>query len=459
MAKNKDNVVKFRRPRQLNIGIVICIIIFIYVMFHLYTYLTTEKVTVYEVAQGTIVSNDSYQALAIRDEEIINAEASGFPYYYGKNRSRVGVRSLVYGIDTSGSLADVLGNSNNEQVSFSNEQLSTLLGDIDSYCADYDPVDFGRIYTFKSNLSDSLDLIYSQQLASEYSDMLQSAVDSNTLINYNAPHPGVLLYTIDGYEGITLDDLSDELFDSENVTYTNLRAQTQVDAGFPVYKMINSDNWMLVIRLDETSKARIGDRSAVEIMFTEDESKTWTTCEMINVGGEDYLVMHLDDSVERFTDSRFVNIELMIGEESGLKIPNSAIVTKKFFTVPKTYFYKGDNSQDLGLMVHTDEGDSFVTPTIYHESEDSYYIDSEDIAAGSQLLKNAGGERYIVGTTTDELIGVYNVNKGYAVFKQIEIIYQNEDYSIIRAGTNYGIAPYDHIVLQGDMVNENQIIY
>ncbi|MBO6213948.1 MAG: hypothetical protein J6N76_00255, partial [Lachnospiraceae bacterium] len=155
-----------------------------------------------------------------------------------------------------------------------------------------------------------------------------------------------------------------------------------------------------------------------------------------------------------------VNIELKIGEESGLKIPNSSIVTKKFFTVPKSYFYQGDNSHDMGLMVHTEEaGDEFVTPTIYYENEEYYYIDSEDVAAGSQLLKNSGGEVYIVGTTTDELIGVYNVNKGYAVFKQIEILFQNEDYSIIKTGTTYGIALYDHIVLQGDLVNENQIIY
>ena len=54
--------------------------------------------------------------------------------------------------------------------------------------------------------------------------------------------------------------------------------------------------------------------------------------------------------------------------------------------------------------------------------------------------------------------GVYNINKGYAVFKQINILYQNEDYAIISTGTTYGLSLYDHIVLQGDLVKENQII-
>ena len=51
------------------------------------------------------------------------------------------------------------------------------------------------------------------------------------------------------------------------------------------------------------------------------------------------------------------------------------------------------------------------------------------------------------------------MNKGYAVFKQIIPIQENEDYTIIETGTPYGIALYDRIVLQGDKVKENEIIY
>ena len=47
----------------------------------------------------------------------------------------------------------------------------------------------------------------------------------------------------------------------------------------------------------------------------------------------------------------------------------------------------------------------------------------------------------------------------YAVFKQIEPVQRNEDYTIIRTGTSYGLALYDRIVLQGDRVKENEIIY
>ena len=67
-------------------------------------------------------------------------------------------------------------------------------------------------------------------------------------------------------------------------------------------------------------------------------------------------------------------------------------------------------------------------------------------------------DSYSIGTNTSELQGVYNVNKGYTVFKIIDIIYQNNEYTIVKAGTDYGLSLYDRIVLQGDRVSENEIL-
>jgi hypothetical protein len=101
---------------------------------------------------------------------------------------------------------------------------------------------------------------------------------------------------------------------------------------------------------------------------------------------------------------------------------------------------------------------TLVSPTIYYEQDDFYYIDSEDITAGTIILKPDSSERYIVGTDTDSLIGVYNINKGYAVFKQINIIYENEEYAIVEPKTSYGISLYDHIALDGSKLEENELI-
>ena len=58
-----------------------------------------------------------------------------------------------------------------------------------------------------------------------------------------------------------------------------------------------------------------------------------------------------------------------------------------------------------------------------------------------------------------ELQGVFNINKGYAVFKRIEILCENDEYYIIDTGTSNGLYNYDHIVLVGSSVKENEIVF
>lgn len=57
------------------------------------------------------------------------------------------------------------------------------------------------------------------------------------------------------------------------------------------------------------------------------------------------------------------------------------------------------------------------------------------------------------------LIGVYNMNKGYADFRQIEILYQNDEYAIVKSNTKYGLNVYDLIVLEASSVNADQFTY
>jgi hypothetical protein len=55
--------------------------------------------------------------------------------------------------------------------------------------------------------------------------------------------------------------------------------------------------------------------------------------------------------------------------------------------------------------------------------------------------------------------GVYNVNKGFADFKIINILYSSDDYSIISDDGSYGITLYDHIALDGKSIKNGKIIY
>ena len=85
--------------------------------------------------------------------------------------------------------------------------------------------------------------------------------------------------------------------------------------------------------------------------------------------------------------------------------------------------------------------------------------DNSEFRAGDYIVKADSQERYQIGATA-ALQGVYNINRGYTVFKRIEILSSNDEYYTIKKGSDYGLSVYDHIVLDAAAVGqEGTIIY
>lgn len=86
------------------------------------------------------------------------------------------------------------------------------------------------------------------------------------------------------------------------------------------------------------------------------------------------------------------------------------------------------------------------------------YIDDESVQAGDVVIMSDSALTYTIGQDVASLTGVYNINKGYAVFKQIRVLSQNESYAIVEMGQPYGISLYDHIALEGSKLREDQLV-
>jgi hypothetical protein len=289
-----------------------------------------------------------------------------------------------------------------------------------------------------------------------------SAASNNTFFLVQPKATGLVAYYIDGYEGLTIDDFSASMMDVTSYTRTNLNLNEQVSASDPVYKLVTDESWNIVIEISESQAEDLADGSTVKIRFCEDDFTTNAKYSILSDSGKYFLNLKLQTAMVRYINERFIDIELVVNEESGLKIPKSAITSKEFFTVPREAFTQGGDSDDYGLLIETttDDGDTitFVRPTIYYETDEYYYIDDEDVTLGDVVIYDNSSKKYTIGTNTDSLTGVYNINKGYAVFKQINVMYENEDYVIVEQKTSYGIALYDHIALDGSKLTENQLV-
>ena len=457
--KKNDKIIKYPKQYHFSIGFIVIGVMFIYMLYHLFTYITADNITIYEVSQGSISNNLEYNALAIRQEQVITADNNGDVLYLAENFGKVGAKTQVYALDTTGEiLSSIDASAAKSEIQLDEDAYGKLQSIVNTYLVDYNPIEFNKTYSFKNELQSQVEQLYTVSAMASMGDSLQSAMASGSFNIYNSPVPGLVVYSIDGLEDITVDSFVSDSFDISNYSTVNLKAQESVVAGQAVYKVITSDHWNLILEVDKSLYDSLQEESYLKIKFLEDDVETWTNLDFTEKGGKYYLILSLDDSMDRYADSRFVHVKIVNNNISGLKIPNSSIVEKEFYTIPKDYMVQGNNDDSAGFLLKTESGNTVVNPTVYYETDDYYYVDNELLSRGDRLIKTNSNEEYVVGADIGKLKGVYNVNKGYAVFKQIEILYQNDDYSIIKTGTSYGISMYDHIVLQGNEVEENTII-
>ncbi len=461
--KKSKNVVQYRKPIDINIGIIIFVIIFIYLIFNVFSYLTETHISVYEVEQGTIAVNNVYNGLILREEKVYSSDYTGALNYYVKEGSKIAYGDLVYSVDANGDISAKINEANQDGTNIDSENLDEIEKNISDFSYAYDSQDFYQVYSFKENVNASLNEALSMNALNEISDYVSTAEGNNTFHKTFADTPGIVAYYTDGYENVTVDTFTPDMFDESDYSKLNLKANPDISAGGSAYKLLSNENWNIIVPIPDTTAATLQDDTILKIRFLKDAKETYANYTIQEKDGKQYLILSLKSGMVRYALERYVEIELLMSEETGLKIPNSAITEKEFFTVPKDYFLKGGDSDKEGiLVVKTDKNGKstteFVSPTVYYATDDAYYIDGENVSADDSIQKPDSGESYVAGTKTASLQGVYNINKGYAVFKQIDILYQNEEYTIIKTGTTYGIALYDHIALDGTKIDENQLI-
>ncbi len=463
MADNGRKITQYRRPVNLNIGMLIFAAIFIYVVVCVFMYFRTDHIVGYSVKEGSLSSNSIFKGIALRTEEIVTGSDAGYINYFAREGERVAKGDLVYTVDETGRLSDYMHTSESGENSLSDADLTELKNEITSFTNRFDRRQFSDVYNFKYSVQGTA-LKLSNYNILENADALNQAGGSS-FVNYRyAPNSGIVIYSIDGYEDLTLEDMTAELFEQDAYEKKYLVNNDLVANGDQIYKLSTSEDWSIVIQTDEELAEELLEKEYVEVRFLKNRYTSWgEVSSYTNEAGDTFVSLTFTNSMITFCTDRFIDIELLLEDEKGLKIPNSAIVTKEFFIVPKEYVTKGGNSGSDGVLLETydEEGNAvteFVPTTIYDATETEYYLDDSVLRAGNYIIKPESTQKYAV-SKTGSLTGVYNINKGYADFKQVTVLYSNDEYSIVKSNTVYGLNVYDYIVLDASTVNDNQFIY
>ncbi len=448
----------------LSVGILLFASILLYLGFVTFQYFSMTRIAGYQVREGSLSSNNIFTGIALRDEEIFPADTPGTLNRYAREGEKVATGNVVYAVDSSGRLQEYVSQGDYGENKLKNEDLSTIQENIKTYSSSFSPDSFDSIYDFRDEMDSEVQKLTTASLMEGIRDL--NASGSEMVSFAYATKPGIVVYSTDGYETLMPSQVTPESFDRENYQKQQFANGDMITKGDPIYKECVSEDWNVVIQTDQEKAELLEEKGYVRVRFLKNQHEITGKVGVFKQEPDNYFVsLAFNNSMIIFCRDRFLEVELILDETRGLKVPKSALVEKEFYLIPGDYVMEDPNNGGMQVLRRSYMEDGTVsqetvnvTVNQFDQENGEYYVDTSSLLKGDILLKPDSDQMFTV-SKTGSLIGVYNINRGFADFKRVEILNENEEYAIVRSGTAYGLSEYDFIVLESDSVGENEFIF
>ena len=452
---------RFSLPFHLNLPILLLTALLAYFMIYSFSFLTSKKTDVYEVRMGTLAEDTVYRGIALRNEVITKSEYTGIVNFYNKETDRIGAGGLAYTVDEKGELQEYLRNGEGETSSLTPRDYAAFRDEIIDFTNDFDLRSFQTVYDLKNSMMSASQKVSNRSILEGIEDL-----SSTSIHTCYAGESGDIIYSVDGMESLTFETLSLGDFNESSYKKTTIENNQQIKKGAPVYKVSTSEKWGIAIRAasEEEAQAMVAEQY-LEVRFLKNSTSAWASVTARNdESGNWFVLLSFTNSMVNFCTDRYLDIEIITNQRSGLKVPNSSITKGEFFLIPHDFLTIGQGGEK-GVLLEVYNEDApgsrsveFIPSTPYSETEDYYYLDQSVLRAGEIIDMPGSSAQYTLGEMA-ELTGVYYINKGYADFRQVNILSQNEEFAIVESGALYGLMEYDYIVLYADTINPEEFVH
>ena len=427
---------------------VITIIILLYIIINFVKLFNKNEVKIYEVTTGEIVNVDRHKGFIYREENVATCANDGYINFYVANAERVKRGSFIYTVN------DVPSIINTYELNDSDKK--NIKQNIKMYSNNITNLDFSNIYIAKDSL---------KELVNEINTIKQlEDIDIEKEINAKekgyAKSAGLISFLIDGYEKSDIKDFSEDLIKKYDLA--KLYAQKkEVKSRDQIYKIITSPEFSIVFDssydYDNYEKS-----NSILVKFVYENVTTNGRIEsFIGNDNKKHFKVKITEYPEKFIDKRVVEFEIENKKVFGYKIPIKSIISKNCYVVPKNMIDKDFETDEYILYKFGPDGARIKVPCNISKEDDKYcYISINDSLSKvkyGEVLTNRYNDTYSL-SEVKKIEGVYNMNKGYAVFKNIEVLDRTNEYAIIKRHTINGVSIYDHLALNASEINEGDLI-
>lgn len=457
--KQDHRIVQLNKEIKANAATIVIAAVLLYVVISIITSLGKKSVTIYQVSKGDISNDITLEGLAIRNEVVVNTTNSGYICYYITDGEKVKKDSTVCTIDQTGELSNSVKNTDDSQTMLSQSDYTSIRNLLSSYKSTYSDVTFYNAYSFETNANNKIFELMNEIM------MQQASTVKSGVATVNAPDSGLVTYYIDGYENYEISDaIKASDFDKAGYDKKAMKSGDMAEAGAAVVKIIPSEEWNIVAPITDDQLTDIEGNTYVTFRINNSNFKITMPYTIIQGADGKYINIAIDKYMSNYLSQRFVSVEIVQSDDSGLKIPESAIVEKNVYKIPLSYLSAGSNQtmeNRINIQRKDEKGNETIQqmkPRIYKTDEKYAYIDPDGIEDSDVLLDISSNETIAASLLEYEtLTGIYFANQGIAEFRQVSIIKTIDEFVLIDGGDE--LKAYDHIVLNASEVSENQVIY
>lgn len=450
---------------RVNIGTIIFAIIFFYIIIRILISLQKESLSIYEVQNSYIDTNISATALIVRQEELVNATSSGYVSYYVRDGEKIGKNKTVYTIDETGSIYEKIKDADSDAFELTNDGLNEVRTRISNFENYFNYASFSDVYNFHYDIENAVLELTNEAMIEQLTSLDDSSTDISTYKKVTTTDSGIITYYKDGYENFDIHNFKASDINKSNYKKTTLTTGEIINSGDPVYKLITSENWYLIAELSDKQVKELSDQDTVTVNIHNSSKNITCNFELTKQDNKNFIIISLNQQMVNYINDRFIDIVIIQDQNNGLKIPNTSITKKSVYKIPIDYLSQGSDSTSnnlLNIKVLDDKGEvtlKQVSPDIYKTDDEYCYVDPNDFGGNDVLVNTQNNDTLALNTAEKaELQGVFCVNQGIATFRYIDVLYQDDEYTIVKPEVPYSIAWYDRIILDQSLVKENQII-
>lgn len=496
MKLSQEQRVKMKKRRRsrtvLKIAMTMCLtIVLVYGGISLKEHLIKPTVSTQIVEIGTLDTSTQLEGVILRNEKVVYSEESGHVRYVVAEGEKVNKGGLVYLlVDESNLKATTTAKEDVESKIYNQAEKDEPLSHYQDERYNLDQEVKGRmeefynnryvsstnyIYSLRSQLESSIAsrsnlYVKEQETKNQELVALKEQIDTD-LGNYQkgkaSKESGFISYQMDGYEtedaGVTIKSMTNAEYQKlKKASSPSLLGQGEIGEGAPIYKVILNNDWYLVsfVEAKEAEELAVGQEYTIHFDDLGAPSINFTLEAKEEREKRVQLVFKTNNQIGNFLDVRTVNFSIGEKATSGLKIPTQAIVEQQLIKIPTVYcFEEGDET-----VVYRQKGE--VTETIIldvqYTQNDMKYIRQDLTNVGSVqindvLVNKESGATYQVSEVETKQ-GVFVVNNKVAKFREIEILVQNEEATIVKYTNKGQLKEMDKIISNPKSIKVNQLL-